>query len=60
VFGLENLKLGINDFYLTTQEPKEMANNGMIIGSHSVNHKVLSKLSYEEQDYEITNSFDFI
>ena len=39
---------------------KEMSNNGMIIGGHTVNHKVLSKLNYEEQDYEISNSIDFI
>lgn len=45
---------------MSIKQLKEMSNNGMIIGSHTVNHKVLSKLNYEEQDYEISNSIDFI
>ena len=31
-----------------------------IVGSHSVSHRVLSRLSYQEQYNEIENSFDFL
>ena len=47
-------------FIKNCSTPKCLSNNNMIIGSHTVNHKVLSKLNYEEQDYEISNSVDFI
>lgn len=43
--------------YLTRKEIQELSKLGNIIGSHGVNHKVLSKLSYKEQDREIYNSF---
>jgi peptidoglycan/xylan/chitin deacetylase (PgdA/CDA1 family) len=37
-----------------------MHDNGMIIGSHTVNHPVLSKISKEEQYFEINESFNFL
>ena len=55
-----DFKIGVSKYYMSIKQLKEMSNNGMIIGSHTVNHKVLSKLNYEEQDYEISNSIDFI
>ena len=50
----------INNFYLSKKEIKEMSDLGMIIGSHTVNHYVLSSLSYEQQEYEIKNSYDVL
>jgi len=38
----------------------EMQDQGMIIGSHSVTHPVLSRLSVAEQRREILDSFDFL
>ena len=46
----------INSFYLTTEQLIEMQISGMIIGSHTHSHPLMSKLSYDEQEYEITES----
>lgn len=45
------------EFYLSEKDIQQMQDAGMVIGSHTVNHKVMSKLSFEEQDIEICNSF---
>lgn len=49
-----------NGLYITQEQMKEMHVNHMIIGSHSVNHYVMSKLSEKEQEDEIVHSFEFI
>jgi len=38
----------------------QMESDGMIIGSHSVRHPVMSKLTREEQRAEIESSFGFL
>ncbi|NOQ31403.1 MAG: polysaccharide deacetylase family protein [Helicobacteraceae bacterium] len=48
------------NLYMSIEQLKEMQTNNMIIGSHSVNHFVFSKLSNSEQYYEINNSFKFL
>ncbi len=45
------------DFYLTHKQLQSMHETGMLIGSHGVNHLVMSKLSVEMQEYEISHSF---
>jgi peptidoglycan/xylan/chitin deacetylase (PgdA/CDA1 family) len=50
----------VSQFYLNPSEIKEMHEEGMVIGSHTVNHPVLSKLSTEEQVKEIKHSFDYL
>jgi peptidoglycan/xylan/chitin deacetylase (PgdA/CDA1 family) len=50
----------VSQFYLNPSEIKQMYEEGMVIGSHTVNHPVLSKLSTEEQLSEIKNSFDYL
>lgn len=50
----------VSEYYMQTRELKEMHQNGMLIGSHTVNHPVMSKLSAEEQRFEIKESFKFI
>jgi peptidoglycan/xylan/chitin deacetylase (PgdA/CDA1 family) len=44
-------------FYVTPAELREMKQGGMIIGSHSKNHFVMSKLNRDEQIVEIADSF---
>lgn len=46
-----------HDFYLSKNELREMQAQDMIIGSHTINHPVMSKLSKEEQNKEIDESF---
>lgn len=46
--------------YLSEREILSIAEAGNLIGSHTVNHPVLSRLSYIDQKNEIANSFDFI
>lgn len=49
-----------NALYMSEGELKKMHENKMILGSHSINHLVLSKLSEKEQEHEIRGSFDFL
>ena len=37
-----------------------MHDEGMIIGSHTVNHPVMSRLNKEDQENQIINSFDYL
>ena len=46
--------------YLTVQELKEIAKSGNILGSHTVNHYVMSRLSENQQLQEISESFEFL
>ena len=54
------IKKDIKDIYLSLNEIKKISKMGMIIGSHSHTHKLLSKLSYPEQEYEIKSSKKFL
>lgn len=47
-------------FYLSAGQIREMHDSGMLIGSHSVSHRVFSKLSPQEQRFEIEHSFDLL
>ena len=49
-----------NSFYLTKKNIVEMNNEGMVFGSHTTSHKLLSKLDFKEQENEINKSFDYI
>ena len=48
-----NYKFNPNKFYIPEVNLKEMSDYGMIIGSHTVNHPVMSKLNLLEQFKEI-------
>lgn len=50
----------VGQFYMSTEEIKQMQASGMLIGSHSVNHPVMSKLPKDKQENEIRESFAFI
>lgn len=47
-------------FYVSEAGLKTMSGNGMLIGSHTMSHPVMSKLSRDLQKREIERSFDFI
>jgi peptidoglycan/xylan/chitin deacetylase (PgdA/CDA1 family) len=46
--------------YLSKTDIKELKKYGNIIGSHTITHKVLSRLSYNKQYKEIANSFEYL
>jgi peptidoglycan/xylan/chitin deacetylase (PgdA/CDA1 family) len=50
----------VRDFYVSLPHLKEMKDAGNIIGSHTVSHPVMSKLSISEQELEISKSFGFL
>ncbi len=50
----------VSDIYMHPSEVREMHNEGMIIGSHTITHPVLSNLSSDEQAEEISTSFDHL
>jgi peptidoglycan/xylan/chitin deacetylase (PgdA/CDA1 family) len=47
-------------FYMSEPEIRSLHQAGMIVGSHSVNHPVMSKLNGTEQETEIADSFAFL
>jgi peptidoglycan/xylan/chitin deacetylase (PgdA/CDA1 family) len=50
----------MDNFYMKKNSIIEMSKAGMVIGSHTVNHPVMSKLPLSEQKYEINRSFEEI
>lgn len=42
--------------YLSWQQLKDLRSNGMCVGSHTMNHKILTRLSRKEIRYEIIQS----
>lgn len=49
-----------NDFYMTEEQISLLHSHGMVVGSHSHTHPVMSKLSKASQQDEISKSFDVI
>lgn len=49
-----------NPHYLTSQQIKEMDDAGIAIESHTVTHRELNTLTYEEQLIELKNSKEFL
>lgn len=54
---MNNINVKLEAFYLKINEIKEMENEGMMFGSHSESHPVMSKLKYKEQEDEVKDSF---
>lgn len=50
----------VEDFYVTPEHLKTMNDNGMLIGSHTHSHPVMSKLTRDEQHEEIARSFGYL
>lgn len=47
-------------YYMNKEQIKELVDNNMIVGSHSITHPVFSRLSEQEQRKEIFESFQFL
>ena len=47
-------------YYISEKKLKQMSDAGMIIGSHTLSHPVMSKLTKENQKREIEESFNFL
>tara|TARA_X000000950_G_C13917002_1_gene661523 strand:- start:1818 stop:2705 length:888 start_codon:yes stop_codon:yes gene_type:complete len=54
------IKVSYKDYYMNKKELKYLLNLGMIIGSHSENHILLSRLSYNQQFKDIKNSKNYL
>ena len=50
----------VREYYASPAQLAEMASAGMLVGSHSVSHPVMSRLSKSQQSREINDSFKFI
>ncbi len=55
-----NYTFQFSDFYVPVDKLKEMQLTGNIIGSHSVSHPVMSKLTKIDQEIEIKDSFGYL
>ena len=60
IAGKFSYSFDVDNFYVKLNDLKKMINGGMIIGSHTENHPLMSKLNKNEQSKEISNSFDFL
>tara|TARA_B100000579_G_C22746006_1_gene811541 strand:- start:356 stop:1249 length:894 start_codon:yes stop_codon:yes gene_type:complete len=57
---LFEINIHAKDYYLTAKEIKYMSKLGMIIGSHTESHTLLSRLNYKKQFNEIYKSKIFL
>ena len=55
-----NEKELVDEFYMTEKEIRQLHDYGMVIGGHTVNHFVMSKLTVDQQKREIEDSFNFL
>ena len=53
-------ELRVSDWYMSTSQLQEIANGGMVIGSHSVTHRPMRQLPLESQGSEIQKSFNWL
>ena len=49
-----------SEFYLSPEEINTMADHGMLMGGHTISHRVLSRLSPDQQREEIGGSLEYI
>lgn len=50
----------LEQFYLSPSEMQEMQRHDMILGSHTIHHPVMSRLTAQEQLHEIEGSFAYL
>jgi len=60
IFDFLDYQIHANEFYVPKENLVEMSRNGMVIGSHSVTHTLLSTLPPPKQESEIKDSFRFV
>lgn len=49
-----------SSYYMNKKQIRDLVDNGMIVGSHSISHPVFSRLNESEQRKEIEESFQFL
>ena len=47
-------------FYLAPDQIRKLQNNGMIIGTHPITHRVMSTLDHADKEHEIKSSFEYL
>ncbi|MDC1060354.1 polysaccharide deacetylase family protein, partial [Alphaproteobacteria bacterium] len=60
LFDIFQLEFNLSNFYLNKRQILTMSKNGMIFGSHTFSHKVLSLLANNIQEKEILMTDNFI
>ena len=55
-----NFDFGMFKHYLSAEQIGEMSRQGMVFGSHTDSHPVMSRLSRAEQSLELKVSFDYL
>ena len=55
-----NYVFNVNNFYISQDNLKKMKQNGMLIGSHTHNHPIMSRLTKDEQSTQISESFKYL
>ncbi len=60
MFSKYKIKLNYSDVYLSIKELKYLVDLGMIIGSHSHSHEVLSRYNESQQNFEISFSKNYL
>jgi len=60
LFSYFDVKMNLNDYYLSLPQIKTMLSEGMMIGSHSINHRPMNSLTLEDQESEISHSFSWL
>ena len=60
VFGADGEKEAIKQFYLSLDDLKRLVDDGHELGLHGYDHKVLPRLSFEEQKRNIQANIDFL
>lgn len=50
----------VMELYMSTNNLKELVDNGMYVGIHGAKHQLLNKISFNEQKKEIQSSLDFL
>lgn len=60
VFGPDGEKEAIKQFYLSLDDLKRLVDQGHELGLHGYDHKVLPRLSFEEQKRNIQSNIDFL
>ena len=56
----ENEESIVKRFYMSRDNIRNLFENGMIIGSHAIKHKLMSRLSEKDFKNEIDESFNFL
>jgi len=60
VAALPAAEVSVADLYMDENQLRALQEAGMVVGSHSISHRVFSKLSPDDQRTEISDSFAYL